>query len=48
MDCCDEERLGHSSIQITVDTYGHFLAGKEGQSPLTDAMAARRQGKQSA
>ena len=40
--------LGHSSIQITVDTYGHFLPGKERQSTLTDAMAAARQGKQTA
>jgi integrase len=41
--------LGHSSIQITVDTYGHFLPGKERQATLTDAMAAaRQQGKQSA
>jgi integrase len=32
--------LGHSSIQITVDTYGHFLPQKERQATLTDAMAA--------
>ena len=37
--------LGHSSIQITVDTYGHFIPGKERQSTLTDAMAAVRQAK---
>ena len=40
--------LGHSSIQITVDTYGHFLPEKERQSTLTDEMAAARQGKQTA
>ena len=40
--------LGHSSIQITVDTYGHFIPGKERQATLTDAMAAARQAKQSA
>jgi integrase len=38
--------LGHSSIQITVDCYGHFIAGKERQSSLTDAMQAARQAKQ--
>src|SRR5215510_3465022 len=37
--------LGHSSIQITVDTYGHFIPGKERQSTLTDAMAEVRQAK---
>jgi integrase len=40
--------LGHSSIQITVDTYGHFVPGKERQSALTDAIAAARQQKHSA
>ena len=40
--------LGHSSIQITVDTYGHFIPGKERQATLTDAMEAARQAKQSA
>jgi integrase len=40
--------LGHSSIQITVDTYGHFLPQKERQATLTDAMAAARKEKQTA
>jgi hypothetical protein len=34
--------LGHSSIQITVNTYGHFLPGKERQTTVTNAMAAAR------
>jgi hypothetical protein len=40
--------LGHSSIQITVDTYRHFLPGKERQTTLTNAMAAARKEKQTA
>src|SRR5688572_9540139 len=40
--------LGHSSIQITVDTYGHFLPSKERRVSLSNAMAEARKEKHSA
>jgi integrase len=40
--------LGHSSIQITVDTYGHFLPSKERRVSLTTAMAEGRKEKHTA
>ena len=40
--------LGHSSIQITVDTYGHFIPSKERRVSLTNALAVARKEKQSA
>ena len=40
--------LGHSSIQITVDTYGHFLPSKERRVSLTNALGGGSEGKQSA
>ncbi len=40
--------LGHSSIQIPVDTYGHFLPNKERRVSLSNAMAEARKEKHTA
>jgi len=29
IDCVREEQMGHSSIQVTVDTYGHLYSRRE-------------------
>ena len=36
--------MGHASIQITLDRYGHLMPGNEGEAPgLLDAYLARSQ-----